>query len=57
MLPTALPALLLMDSLLLPKDYRLIRDAAIPSNRSFVRSNFSGVGKGVICRIVRNLAL
>ncbi len=57
LLPTALPALLLTDSLLLLKDYQLIWDATIPSKRSFIRQNMSGIGKGAIGRIVRDLAL
>ena len=56
LLPTALPALLISDSLVIIGGYRTFRDGTIPSNRTMLRKILSGTGKGAMGRIGKNLA-
>jgi len=55
-LPPQLPAWILSDSRILAGAYRIMRDAIFPSNRKFIKS-LSGVGKGSMIRILKDLAL
>ena len=56
LLPTSISAILISDSLVILGAYRIMRDGLISSNRTFIRKVISGTGKGVMGRLLKNLA-